>query len=48
MKLLKYLEITTDKPKNVCLKLIKDKHIKVNGIIITKEKTVIKEQNDEI
>ena len=48
MKLLKYLEIVTDKSKNECLKLIKDKHIKVNGILITKEKTTIKEQKDEV
>ena len=47
MKLLKYLEIVTDKSTHECLKLIKDKHIKVNGIITTKEKTVIKELKDE-
>lgn len=48
MKLLKYLEIVTDKSKNECLKLIKDKHVKVNGIVVTKDKTVIKELKDEI
>ena len=48
MKLLKYLEIVTDKSTHDCLKLIKDKHIKVNGIITTKEKTVIKELKDEV
>lgn len=48
MKLLKYLEIVTDKSTHECLKLIKDKHIKVNGIITTKEKTVIKELKDEV
>ena len=48
MKLLKYLEIVTDKSKNECLKLIKDKHVKVNGIVVTKDKTVIKELKDEV
>ena len=48
MKLLKYLEIVTDKSKNECLKLIKDKYVKVNGIVVTKDKTVIKELKDEV
>ena len=48
MKLLKYLEIVTDKSTHECLKLNKDKHIKVNGVITTKEKTVIKELKDEV
>ena len=48
MKLLKYLEIVTDKSKNECVKLIKDKHVKVNGIVVTKDKTVIKELKDEV
>ena len=46
MKLLKYLELTTDKNKQECLKIIKDKRIKVNGKIVTKEKEVIKELKD--
>lgn len=48
MKLLKYLELTLDLTKQECLKLIKDKRIKVNGIVVLKEKTVIKEFKDVI
>ena len=46
MKLLKYLELTTDKNKQECIKIIKDKRIKVNGKIVTKEKETIKEEKD--
>lgn len=48
MKLLKYLELTLDLTKQECLKLIKDKRIKVNGIVVLKDKTVIKEFKDVI
>ena len=39
MKILKYLELTTTYSSKECEKLIKDKRIKVNDKIVSKETT---------
>ena len=48
MKILKYLELTTTYSSKECEKLIKDKRIKVNDKIVSKNNLVVKELKDII
>lgn len=48
MKILKFLEITTNQNKKICEQMIKNKRVKINNIIVSKANTTIKELKDEI
>ncbi len=48
MKILKFLEITTNQDSKTCEAMLKSKRIKVNDTTITNPKTVVKETKDQI
>lgn len=48
MKILKFLELTTNQNKKTCELMIKNKRVKANNVLITKTNTTIKELKDEI
>ncbi len=48
MKIIKYLELTTSMDKKMCEKYLKEKRVKVNGMVVNKPNTVIKELKDQV
>ncbi|MBQ8292537.1 MAG: pseudouridine synthase [Bacilli bacterium] len=48
MKLIKYLEFVTSADLKTCERYLKEKRIKVNGIITVKPNTVVKELKDQV
>lgn len=48
MKIVKFLEITTNQNKKNCEQMIKNKRVKINNVVISKVNTTIKELKDKI